>query len=71
MAKLWGARFDKKSDPLADLFTFSISWDHRLAKYDVAGSIAHAQMLGKQGIIPKADSAKIITGLKKILSQIE
>ncbi len=71
MTKLWGARFNKKSDPWADLFTFSISYDHRLAKYDVKGSIAHAQMLGKQGIIPKTDAAKIISGLKKILLQIE
>jgi len=71
MSKLWGARFDKKSDWLADLFTFSIGYDHRLAKYDCLGSIAHAQMLGKQGIIPKTDAAKIITGLKKIFFQIE
>src|SRR5437764_2084267 len=71
MSKLWGARFDKKSDPLADQFTFSISYDHRLAKYDVIGSIAHAQMLGKQGIIPKSDSSQIVAGLKKILGQIE
>ena len=71
MSKLWGARFDKGSDPLADQFTFSISYDHRLAKYDVKGSIAHAQMLGKQGIIPKVDAAKIIAGLKKILGLIE
>jgi len=71
MAKLWGARFSKKSDPLADAFTFSISYDHRLAKYDVKGSIAHALMLGKQGIIPKIDADKIVAGLKKILLQIE
>ncbi len=71
MSKLWGARFNKKSDPWADLFTFSISYDHRLAKYDVVGSIAHAQMLAKQGIIPKTDAAKIIAGLKKILLQID
>ena len=71
MSKLWGGRFSKKSDPLADQFTFSISYDHRLAKYDVVGSIAHARMLSKQGIIPKIDAAKIIAGLKKILLQIE
>jgi len=71
MSKLWGTRFDKKSDPLADQFTFSISYDHRLAKYDVVGSITHARMLGKQGIIPKTDAAKIIAGLKKILLHIE
>lgn len=71
MSKLWGARFDKGSDPLADQFTFSISYDHRLAKYDVVGSLAHAQMLGKQGVIHKTDTAKIVAGLKKILAQIE
>ncbi len=71
MTKLWGARFEKMSDPLADQFTFSIGYDHRLAKYDVIGSIAHARMLGKQRIIPKSDAAKIIAGLKKILLQIE
>ncbi|MDE1920723.1 MAG: argininosuccinate lyase [Candidatus Omnitrophica bacterium] len=71
MSKLWGARFDKKSDPLADLFTFSISYDHRLARYDVIGSIAHARMLAKQRIIPQSDAARIIAGLKKILKQIK
>jgi argininosuccinate lyase len=71
MSKLWGARFDGKTSKLADKFTFSISYDHRLAKYDVIGSIAHAQMLCKQGIIPKADGNKIIAGLTKILSEIE
>lgn len=71
MTKLWGARFNKKSDPMADHFTFSIIYDHRLAKYDAVGSIAHAMMLGKQGIIPKTDAAKIVSGLKKILQQIE
>ncbi|MDE2027015.1 MAG: argininosuccinate lyase [Candidatus Omnitrophica bacterium] len=71
MSKLWGARFNKKSDPLADRFTFSIGYDHRLAKYDCLGSMAHAQMLAKQGIIPQADGVKIVAGLKKILKQIE
>src|SRR4051812_2321370 len=71
MAKLWGARFPGKSDKLADAFTFSIGYDYRLAKYDCIGSIAHAEMLQKQGIIPKADAKKIIAGLAKILSQIE
>ncbi|MBF0511256.1 MAG: argininosuccinate lyase [Candidatus Omnitrophica bacterium] len=71
MSKLWGARFDKKSDSLADQFTFSISYDHRLARFDVVGSIAHAQMLAKQGIIPKSDAQKILAGLKKILIKID
>ncbi len=71
MSKLWGSRFDKKSDPLADQLTFSISYDHRLAKYDVIGSIAHARMLGRQRIIPSKDAAKITAGLHKILKEVE
>jgi argininosuccinate lyase len=71
MSKLWGSRFKTGTSKLADKFTFSISYDQRLAKYDVLGSIAHAQMLGKCGIIPAVDAAKIVGGLKKILAQIE
>ncbi len=70
MSKLWGGRFTKKSSKLADDFSFSISYDKCLAKYDVAGSIAHAQMLGKCKIISKKDSDKIVSGLKKIQKQI-
>jgi argininosuccinate lyase len=71
MAKLWGTRFKGNSDLLADQFSCSITYDFRLAKYDVIGSIAHAEMLAKQKIIPSSDAAKIVSGLKKILSQIE
>lgn len=70
MSKLWGSRFKAGTSKLADKFTFSISYDQRLAKYDVLGSIAHAQMLGKCGIIPRKDSVKIVGGLQKILKQI-
>ncbi|MDP8266667.1 MAG: argininosuccinate lyase [Candidatus Aceula meridiana] len=70
MSKLWGGRFSKKSNKLADHFSFSISYDKCLAKYDVAGSIAHASMLGKCKIIPKKDADKIVKGLKKIEEQI-
>ncbi len=71
MTKLWGSRFKEVTSKLADKFTFSIGYDRRLAKFDVLGSIAHAQMLGKCGIIPQADSTKIVAGLKKILTQVE
>lgn len=70
MGKLWGGRFSKKSDPLADQFSFSLSYDKRLAKYDIEGSIAHATMLGKAKIIPVKDAQKIVAGLKKIQTQI-
>lgn len=69
--KLWGSRFPKKTSNLADRFTSSISFDQRLAKYDVLGSIAHAKMLGKQKIIPAKDAALIVKGLNSILKDIE
>ncbi len=71
MSKFWGSRFEGSSDRLADKFSFSIGYDYRLAIYDVIGSIAHANMLGKQGIIPKTDAKKIITGLNKLAQQID
>ena len=56
--KLWGGRFEKKTDGLVDDFHSSITFDQRLYHQDIAGSVAHATMLGAQGIIPKAAVAK-------------
>ena len=61
----------KATHPLVECFTSSIAVDHRLAKYDVIGSIAHAKMLGACRIIPRADAAAIVKGLTRILRQIE
>lgn len=69
--KLWGGRFSEGTDEFAEEFTESISFDKELALYDIRGSIAHARMLGKQGIIPKEDSEKIIKGLEEIKKEIE
>ncbi|MBI4707858.1 MAG: argininosuccinate lyase [Candidatus Omnitrophica bacterium] len=69
--KLWGSRFQKKTNVLVDKFTSSISYDYRLAKYDILGSIAHATMLGKQKIIPVADANAIVKGLSIILKDVE
>ncbi len=69
--KLWGARFPKKTSALTDRFTSSISFDQRLAKYDILGSIAHANMLGKKRIIPLKDANTIVKGLKTILKDVE
>ncbi len=69
--KLWGGRFQKSTDKKVDDFNSSIRFDARMYKQDILGSIAHAKMLGKQGIIPEADSEKIVCGLKEILSDIE
>ena len=69
--KLWAGRFQKETDTLVNNFNSSINFDARLYKQDIAGSIAHATMLGKQGIIEQAEAAKIINGLKAILADIE
>ncbi|MBR5288655.1 MAG: argininosuccinate lyase [Clostridia bacterium] len=68
--KLWGGRFEKKTDGLVDDFHSSITFDQRLYKQDITGSIAHATMLGKQGIIPQEDADKIVEGLKAIMADV-
>ena len=65
--KLWGGRFGKATDGLVDDFHSSISFDQRLFEQDILGSMAHATMLGEQGIIPAADAEKILEGLRGIL----
>ena len=71
MAKLWGGRFQKSTDKKVDDFNSSIRFDKRMYKQDIKGSIAHATMLGRQNIIPKEDSDKIVAELKNILKDIE
>ena len=65
--KLWSGRFGKSTDQLVDDFHSSISFDQRLFEQDITGSVAHATMLGEQGIIPKEDADKIVEGLRGIL----
>ena len=69
--KLWGGRFTQPTDKFVEQFTASIEFDKRLYHQDIRGSIAHARMLGKQGIIPQEDVEKIVRGLQSILKQIE
>ncbi|HPX60823.1 MAG TPA: argininosuccinate lyase [Deltaproteobacteria bacterium] len=69
--KLWGGRFTQPTDKFVEEFTASIEFDKRLYRQDIRGSIAHARMLGKQGIIPMQDVDAIIHGLQQILQQIE
>jgi len=71
MGKLWSGRFQEKTAKIVESFTESISFDKRLWRYDIAGSIAHAQMLGRQGIISREDSEKIVHALEKIACEIE
>ena len=69
--KLWAGRFQKETDTLVNDFNSSIGFDARLYQQDIRGSIAHATMLGKQGIIEEHEAEKIIEGLKAILADID
>lgn len=71
MAKFWGSRFKGKSDQLADIFSYSIGYDYRLAKYDCLTGIAHATMLGRSKVVPAKDAARLVKGLKTLLKKIE
>ncbi len=71
MEKMWAGRFQKTLDKKADDFNSSIRFDCRMYKQDIQGSIAHATMLVKQGILPSSDLTEIIDGLTGILADIE
>ncbi|HUI45558.1 MAG TPA: argininosuccinate lyase [Nitrospirota bacterium] len=69
-AKPWGGRFTEATNALVEEFTSSIAYDWRLYPYDIAGSMAHAMMLARTGIITKKEASRIVRGLKEILSEI-
>ena len=69
--KLWGGRFSKELNKEANDFNSSLSFDCKMYKEDILGSIAHAKMLGECQIIPLDESVTIINGLKQILDDIE
>ena len=71
MAVLWGGRFTKETDDAVFAFNESLSFDRRLYKADITGSLAHAEMLGKQGIISEKEASDIKEGLLSILKDIE
>lgn len=71
MAQLWKGRFKKELAKETNDFNSSISFDIRMFEEDIKGSMAHAAMLGAQGIIEKSESDKIIAGLQEILSDIK
>jgi argininosuccinate lyase len=71
MKKPWSGRFTHKTSGIVESFTESISFDKRLWKHDIRGSIAHAKMLAKQGIIPAKDAEAIAKGLLEIAADIE
>ena len=64
-------RFKKNTDKLVESYTVSVHFDQRLYPYDIAGSIAHARMLAKQGIIAEEAARTITDGLNSIKEEIE
>ena len=71
MAKMWAGRTAGDTDKIADDFNSSIRFDSRMYREDITGSMAHAAMLGKQGIITDAEAKTLIDGLADILSDID
>ncbi|MEG2015979.1 MAG: argininosuccinate lyase, partial [Oscillospiraceae bacterium] len=69
--KLWAGRFSKEIDKKTNDFNSSISFDCRMFEQDITGSMAHAAMLGAQGIITSEDMDKILDGLQNILADIK
>ncbi|MDH3685113.1 MAG: argininosuccinate lyase [Myxococcales bacterium] len=69
--KPWGGRFSQETDPTVERFTASVQFDRALARFDVRGSIAHAQMLAATGIIPAEDAAQLVGGLTAVLAEID
>ena len=63
-SKLWGGRFNEPTTPFVERFTASISFDKRLYQYDIDGSVAHAKMLRKVGILTDKEEVDIVNGLK-------
>jgi argininosuccinate lyase len=70
-AKLWSGRFNEPTDAFVEAFTASVEFDQRLYQYDIRGSIAHASMLARQGILSEAERDAIVSGLERIRARIE
>lgn len=70
MQQLWGSRFSNAPDKIVSDFNSSLSFDCKLYKYDIKGSIAHAKMLGCQGILTNEETEKTVSALEEILEEI-
>ena len=70
MQQLWGSRFSKSPEKIVSDFNSSLSFDSKLYQYDIEGSIAHAKMLGFQGILSNDEAEQIINALNEILTEI-
>lgn len=67
--KLWGGRFTKEENQLVHNFNESLSFDQKLYRQDIEGSMAHITMLARQGIVSEEDKETILGGLKGILKR--
>ena len=71
VAKPWGGRFTQPTDEFVEAFTASVEFDQRMYKQDIAGSVAHATMLARVGVLTDAERDMILNGLKEIEQEIE
>ncbi len=71
MAKLWAGRFSKEIDSTVNDFNSSISFDCRMARQDMMGSVAHARMLGRQGVIAKEEADQIVAELTRMIAELD
>ena len=70
-AKPWAGRFRERTHPAVERFTTSVHFDRRLAAYDIQGSLAHARMLAKCGVLTRRESEAILAGLRAIRREVE
>ena len=68
---LWGGRFGSSPAEAFERLNASIPFDVRLAPHDVRGSIAHAKMLGEQGIVTEDEAVELVRGLEVVLGEVE
>ncbi|MFH1397041.1 MAG: argininosuccinate lyase [Candidatus Omnitrophota bacterium] len=68
--KLWGGRFSKKTDPIAEEFTKSIHYDYKIAEYDLIGSMIHVQVLKNVGYLTLIESRKLSKAIRSIYNQV-
>ena len=70
-SRMWGGRFQEQTDAFVEAFTASVGFDQRLGQVDIAGSIAHATMLEKIGVLTQQELDSICNGLDTILAEVE
>src|SRR5690349_1881049 len=71
VARMWGGRFRGTIDPTVAAFTTSLPFDRRLYRADILGSIAHATMLGRCGIVASAEADELVRGLREIIQEVD